>query len=169
MHSGINIIATAPAVVDSLSKDKQQISQSLSPLEISNIFDTAESCTQGCDSIHTFSSGNVIENKPLELQLPIEWLRSALTILPVNAGLVVSWQPHTNHIPLTSQGTLSIAINLEKVNGYHHNFMANVCRISLNISSRASRAMRHFPLVMTQSLTVTLCKASPFGQVFVFP
>lgn len=90
MHSGINIIATAPAVVDSLSKDKQQISQSLSPLEISNIFDTAESCTQGCDSIYTFSSGNVIENKPLELQLPIEWLRSALTILPVNAGLVVS-------------------------------------------------------------------------------
>lgn len=46
MQSSINIISTAQAVVDSLSKDKQQISSSLSLLEISAIFHTAESCAQ---------------------------------------------------------------------------------------------------------------------------
>lgn len=38
MQSSINIISAAQAVVDSLSKDKQQTSQSLSRVEISSIF-----------------------------------------------------------------------------------------------------------------------------------
>lgn len=46
MQASINVIAAFGAVVDSLSKDTQEISQGLSPLEISNVPHTAGCCAQ---------------------------------------------------------------------------------------------------------------------------
>lgn len=100
MQSSINIISTAQAVVDSLSKDKQQISQSLSRVEISNIFHPAECWTQ-VTSWHVDSAFNC------------KWFwtdthRSHPTDYSRNTFIAINHHHHNSMANVSSQGSFPV-------------------------------------------------------------
>lgn len=126
--------------MDSLSKDTQEISQGLTPLEISNVPHTAGCCAQ-ITSPHVDST--LIPTRKHISQCTFREIVSLCTDnLTLNANLAVYCKLNINHYIPTLQGLFYIANNIEKKiviaiswQLHSHN----------NIFNTASVAVRLFP------------------------